>query len=1023
MALDKTPVNINFSQGLDQKTDSKQVSIGKFLQLENTVFNKGGQLTKRNGFARLTSLPDTTYTNVTTFNGSLTAIGPNISAYNSGSATWVSKGSIQPLSLSTLPLIRNSIHQTQCDSAVSSNGLVCTVYTEANASTTSYKYAIADATTGQNIVAPTAIPPLTGAITGSPKVFIVSNFFVIVFTNVIAATSHLQYIAISTTSPTVVTANRDIASSYISATTVSWDAVAVGGALYVGYNTTTGGQAVNITYLSQTQISSGAAPATPVNYAGEKAEYFSMTADTSTTSPIIYASYYTATGTLLRALAVDVNLFAVLAPTTITNTETVVNVTSTAIDGVLSVYYQVSNVYSYAAVRNDYLRKRTITQGGVLGSFVTSIRSVGLASKAFLMNDVACYLAVYQSDYQNTYFLIDADNSTSASPRVISKLAYQNGGGYLALGLPLVTIIDDAAYISFLYKDLIQAVNKNTNVAAGNQTAGVYSQLGINLAKFSFNSDNLNTVEIANNLHITGGIMWQYDGFLPVENGFMLYPDNITGTTVTGAGNIVAGDYYYQVTYEWSDNQGNQYRSAPSVPIKITTTTANSTNTINIPTLRLTYKVSNPVKIVVYRWSTAQQVYYQVTSINSATLNDTTTDAVAVVDTLADSAILGNNILYTTGGVLENIAPPASNINTIFDTRLWIVDAENPRNLWYSKQVIPSTPVEMSDLLTLYIAPTTSVQATTGPIKAMTAMDDKLVIFTKDAIYYINGTGPDITGANSQYSQPIFVTSTVGSENQKSLVLIPNGIMFQSDKGIWLLDRNMQTSYIGAPVDDFQNSTVVSAQSIPSTNQVRFSLDTGEILMYDYYYDQWGTFSQVSNISSCIFQSLHTFINSSGLVYQEEVGRYTDGSRPVLIKFQTSWFNLAGLQGYERFYFMYLLGTYHTPFRLIVGMSYDYKDAITQSVTVTPDNFTEYYGDEAVWGSGPPWGGTSEGNVFEARVFPQVQKCESFKLTISESYDRTYEVPAGQGLSLSGLTTIVGVKKGYRVQKTGRSFG
>ena len=33
--------------------------------------------------------------------------------------------------------------------------------------------------------------------------------------------------------------------------------------------------------------------------------------------------------------------------------------------------------------------------------------------------------------------------------------------------------------------------------------------------------------------------------------------------------------YFYQVTYEWSDSQGNLFRSAPSIPISVTTTGTN----------------------------------------------------------------------------------------------------------------------------------------------------------------------------------------------------------------------------------------------------------------------------------------------------------------------------------------------------------------------------------------------------------------------------------------------------------------
>ena len=71
------------------------------------------------------------------------------------------------------------------------------------------------------------------------------------------------------------------------------------------------------------------------------------------------------------------------------------------------------------------------------------------------------------------------------------------------------------------------------------------------------------------------------------------------------------------------------------------------------------------------------------------------------VDTLADDPFWEMRFYLHTGGVVEDVNAPASNIMTLFDTRLWLVDAEDPNLLWFSKQVIESTPVEMSDLFTI----------------------------------------------------------------------------------------------------------------------------------------------------------------------------------------------------------------------------------------------------------------------------------------------------------------------------------
>jgi hypothetical protein len=643
---------------------------------------------------------------------------------------------------------------------------------------------------------------------------------------------------------------------------------------------------------------------------------------------------------------------------------------------------------------------------------------VGLASKAFIFSDGTIYIiATYGETNQPTYFLIDSIGN------VYMRLAYANGGGYEASEvLPTVSLINGSYLFPYLIADLLATVNKGTNLPAGTPSNGIYTQTGINLATFSINTSGQYHSEIAGALHLTGGQLWEYDGVRPVEFGFQVWPENQSVTTSTTGGMIGAGTYYYQFTYEWTDAAGNLQRSAPSIPITITTTGTTSSNTLYVPTLRLTYKIApNPVRIVGYRWSVAQQVYYQFTSITAPVVNNPAVDLVTIVDTLSDAAILGQTLLYTTGGVVEDIAPPASIDTALFNNRLFLIDAEDRNLLWFSKQVIESVPVEMSDLLTLYIAPTSGAQGSTGPMTAISAMDDKLIIFKKDAIYYINGSGPDNTGANSTFSDPIFITSAVGCDNPSSIVLMPNGLMFQSDKGIWQLGRDLSTSYIGAPVEEFNDDTVMSAQAIPGTNQVRFVLSDQTTLMYDYFFNQWGTFNNIYAISSTLYQGLDTYLNKFGGVYQETPGTYLDGSNPVLMSFTTAWINIAGLQGYERFYFGNLLGTYYSPFILNMGLAYDYNSSAQQNIQIKPDNYVANWGGEAQWGSGGPWGGP--GNVFSARMFPEKQKCQSFQVSMQEVYDPSFGVPAGQGLTLSGLLLMVGVKRGNRTQSAAKSFG
>lgn len=1012
--LQKTPININFSQGLDLKTDPNQVSLGKFLALNNSVFDKAGRLTKRNGYGLLTTLPNAGQTNITTYNNSLIATGQSLYAYDSENDQWLNRGLTQPVSLNTTSLLKNSAAQTNTDMAIAPNGLVAFVYTEGGAQF----YRVSDGINGSKIVGATALPnSATNA-----RVYVLGAYFMITFSGVVSAVNEIQYIAIAWTSPQTPLAVATVAAAVSPAAHDEY-VYSDGNGNTVMYFAWKSGSAVRVAQMTSTLV---LGPPVFVGVPFAQTDLISLTVDYTQSPATLWVSYFDSFAQGIGAAALKTTDLSVIRAAGAINNSLGTNsnclrICSTAQNKQLTVFQEIPNAYTFSPfAETNFVQYSTTTESSAPGNNHTVIlRSVGLASKAILINGTSYFVTAYGEENQPTYFLTDNNGN------VIMKLAYSNGGGYNAsMVMSSLTSYNGAYYFSYLLKDFLVSTNKAQQTTNGHTpSSAIFTLTGVNMAQFSINAPAQYSSNIANNLFLTGGIVWDYDGSVATEQGFNVWPENIVGTTSMTGGSIAASTYYYVFTYEWTDNQGNINRSAPSIPIGVVTSGSTSTNTIKVPTLRISYKTN--VRIVGYRWSTAQQEYFQFTSLTSPTLNDPTIDFVTFTDTLADASILGNPLVYTTGGVIENIGAPAASVSCLFKNRYFVVDAEDQNLLWFSKQVIESTTVEMSDLLTLYVAPTTGAQGSTGSITALGAMDDKLIVFKKDAIYYVTGTGPDNTGANNDFSDPIFVTASVGCANPNSIVLMPIGLMFQSDKGIWLLGRDLSTTYIGAPVETYNSNLVKSAVAVPGTNQIRFILDSAVVLMYDYYFSQWGTFSTLSAMSSTLFNGLHTYLNKFGQVYSETVGAYLDGSRPVTMSFTTSWINLAGLQGYQRFYFMYLLGTYYSPFKLNVQLAYDYNPNPIQSVIVTPDNASANWGGENLWGSGGNWGGA--GNVLESRVFPDMQKCSSFQLIITEIPDQIsallYNTPVGQGLAISGLNLVVGAKKGYRTQKASRSFG
>jgi hypothetical protein len=1087
------PVTINFGQGVDLKTDPWQIAMGNWLSLENSVFTTGNRLTKRNGYELLITIPNAATT--TTYLSNLISIGTNLNIYSEDTKSAINTGTLQPMNLNVLPMVRRATSQTTVDTVIAPNGLSCEVWLDSDGN--SY-YQINDSVTGGTIVPTVAITTATDVSATLPRVFVLGNYFLITYLATVSSNATLRYLAVPYNSPqspfspvTISTAITNISAAY--------DGLSVNvnsGVLYLAWE--------DAGALKLTQISNTLIQGSTVTQASSAATLISLSFDYVNSQ--LWVSFYSPT--TIKASAYSSSLSIILASTTVVSSITLNNgLTSTANAGQLNLFYEVSNFYGYDSnLRTDYLAKNTCTIGGVVGTPTVLLRSVGLGSKATYLSatGLSYMLVSYSSAYQPTYFLI------TSTGNIIGKFAYSNGGGYVINQiLPQINVSTNSSnqtvfQIGYLFKDFLASIanpvgpmgsNVGSNKTMGASAPPIYTQTGLNVATFTFNTQ-VATAETGRILHMGVGFPLMFDGVSPVEHQFHVWPDAIEASTANSAGGLFAQQYYYQGIYNWTDGQGNPQYSAPSIPISVTvtagsgitfhsvfssgvssitvssasglfvgqiitdTTTSGNiqantkitsisgttiglslptagastttpgdalqtldqgTNTIYFPTLRLTDKSVNNVRLNLYRWSTLNQNFYEVTSVSNPTLNNPTIDYVTITDTQNDLAIVGNSLIYTTGGVVEDIAAPSFSICTMFDDRLWIVDNEDPYTMWYSKQVLNGTGVEFSDLFTYYVAPTQGAQGSTGPITALAPMDTELIVFKQDAMFYLNGTGPDNTGANSTYSQPIYISSTVGCSNPNSIVQTDEGLMFQSDKGIWLLGRGLQPSYIGEGVERLVlGNTVTAATVIPETTQVRFILNTGITLMYDYFYHQWGWFTNTPGISATLYQGLHTYLDTYGRLVQETPGLYLDISTPINMYALSGWIKLQGLSGYQRFLELQILGSYITPHTLNVEFGYDYGP-LSESAEIQPVNGTGNYGTDALFGQTSPYGGT--GSLEQWRIQNATQQCQSFQVSIQEVYDSTQGVPAGAGLTLSAFTAIVGVTRSYRPLKAANTVG
>jgi hypothetical protein len=661
-------------------------------------------------------------------------------------------------------------------------------------------------------------------------------------------------------------------------------------------------------------------------------------------------------------------------------------------------YYEISAV----GASNYLVRTNTGTLLGVVGTPNVYLRSVGLAAKVFTIESDVYVPIAFQSTIQDTYFITDA------SGIVVAKISGGVGGGHVTSNvLPHMPIINDT---QILFPSQIKSRTES-------ESGVFFSPFGVLGTILDFApADPYSNALLGENLHIAGGILQMYDGDSVVEHGFHVYPEDIAaGATVTTGGNMSAGNYGYIAVYRWTDNGGQDHYSAESEVLTVVIGGGSITQTqeVIVPTLRLTEK-SNVV-IEVYRTEDNGTVFYQVTSITNPTFNNEAVDTITFTDTVSDADLISRKPLYTTGGVLENIAAPATSAIAVHTASDRIIIKAGANLLQYSKQRSQGLPVEFNDELVIPIDPIG------GDIVAFATMDEKIIILEQDACFYIGGTGPNNLGQQDTFTAPERIPGDIGCIEPRSIVAVPDGLMFKSRKGIFLLNRGLELQYIGSKVEEYNSLTITSAKTIGELNQVRFTTSDGDCVVYNYNLGLWGTFTNHRALSAEIIGNDYYYIRSDFELFKENRDSFSDNGVPIKLYIETAWMNFNIFQGFQRVRKCMVVGDYKSQHLLRFRVGYNYNEAFVQERLFDPMQYfidTTPYGEYSPYGEPVdfPYGGV--GRPYQARFDFQQQKCQALKFIIEDEQD-----VAGEGLSLSGITFEVAGKDGlFKIDGVGK-FG
>lgn len=920
MGLREGRVLVRFAGGVETKADAKAVPSTRLLVLENGVFGRAVSIRKRNGYASLAQVIDgsasllTDAVKLASRDDELIAFSRRRSYSQQPAADqWSDVGAVQSVVGVDRPLVRTGTQQLQPDHATL-NGITAAAWED---SLGGVWWSVVSDTTGRVHRAATQ----ADALGISPRVVAVGPNLHIYYA---VPTQHrVMVIVVDPSRPSTAVAPAILVDD-LDSTSPVYDACPTarpGTPAAIAW-TEAATTSIRFGYVDASGVLGGPSTGHP--------SILTFAAVLLASSPlgIAYSFVDGAAGDALALAYVTLGAVGTVslasggsaaAPLAITVTRVAYTGTSITRAAVALDSAQSWTAWEEAAAApsNRFCALITMTSAGVITASPT-IRSVGLASRAWAINSDGFAVFVHDTTFFNTYVTLRFNDAGAVGRHVPASAA----------GAPLRKH-QPSAHVTGSDVAIALPVRTRLISEAGDQ----FTETGLRLVEMDFASSSSHQyAQLGRGLYMAGACAQHYDGRVWSEQGFHFGPELVDASDTSSGGNLTPNTTYeYRFWYEWTDAQGEVHRGPTSIGTIVTLAGTQTLVTIVLPTLRVTGK-SN-VRIGVARslaaktGKTAQ--LFRVSSLDPNTEGDqngyvrsvTTVDTVTFVDAMDDATLQLQEELYTDGGILSNDPAPLGSVMAGGKSRLFTTDPSDPNIVRYSQPLDDGYGVEFPPDLTVRVDPFG------GAVTALAIQDDRVVVFKASAIFMFQGDGPLPNGdtATSGFTTPALVTSDVGCTDPSSIVLTPSGHMFKSAKGIYLLDRGGNVQYVGAPVELYNAQSVRRASVMPDRTQVVFLCDTGLTLLYDYLFGQWSTFTNHTGNDAVVVAGQYHYLRTDGRVFRETLEQFSDAGQRIKLRFETAWIHMQEqLQGFQRFWRMHLLGTWISAHQLGIQYQTDY---------------------------------------------------------------------------------------------------
>ncbi len=480
-----------------------------------------------------------------------------------------------------------------------------------------------------------------------------------------------------------------------------------------------------------------------------------------------------------------------------------------------------------------------------------------------------------------------------------------------------------------------------------------------------------------------GAVNIKQSGTGAVEIGFAHPPAIGTITATANASGLAAGTYSYKAAFQWVDALGNRHLSEASPPVTIVLTSPSNV-AVEVTDTQIGQRFGNIVpSVLLFRTLDGGTTYHlceagqSVLSANGIlTFNQTSADS--------DDDIDQNEILYTDGGVLDNVIAPACRYLVNAEDRLWVGGLFDSTIIEASKVRVPGEPFNFTgDASHQIVLP--------GACTGLAYQDGQVVAFTADGIYLCGGDGPNDQGAGT-FLPPRSLVRGLGCPlaNSASILETEAGIFFRSATSWFLIPRGFGTPVdIGGAIEDEDSYPISSALTETANYRLaRFlvgdSDDTtsGTVLTYDLMNGQWfkdtygspAAFSVIGAWPSGLALFQNDLSSNSGtvrnVVWEESESLIGDAAATdtyITATARTNWQYPFGAGGWGRVS------------KVLVALE-EVASAVVRKINVTVETDANSYAPAA-----SSIAAGTEGDAYYRLIQVPNQTCTCYRLTVSDA--------------------------------------